>query len=140
MDVRGAARWRWDDSRRDRLILHGGGTKRDELWTFDMRSRQWHNMHPKTSGAAPPGCSREAVYLPKQDMFLTYGNGLWTWSVSENQWHAVGIPFDVKPSSAVGQNRALVYDPKRDVVFLVLGAGGDDGLAQVYALRYVNRD
>jgi N-acetylneuraminic acid mutarotase len=127
------------DSRRDRLILHGGGASRDELWTFDMRSRQWQNMRPRTSGAAP-ACSREAVYLPKEDIFLTYGNGVRTWSVSENAWHVVQIPFDVEPASAVGQNRALVYDPKRDVVFLVLGAGGDDGLAQVYALRYADHE
>jgi hypothetical protein len=123
------------DSRRDRLILHGGGAGRDELWTFDMRSHRWRNMQPKTSGA-PPACSREAVYLPKEDVFLTYGNGVWTWSVSENAWHSVPIPFDAKPESAVNQNRAMVYDPQRNVVFLVLGAGGDDGVAQVYALRY----
>jgi len=30
----------------------------------------------------------------------------------------------------------MVYDAKRDVVFLVLGERGDDGVAQVYALRY----
>ena len=27
------------DSRRDQVILHGGGPRRDELWTFDLRSR-----------------------------------------------------------------------------------------------------
>ena len=128
------------DSRRDRLVLQGGGAKRDELWTFDMRSHQWHNMHPKTSGAAPPACSREAVYLPKEDVFLTYENGVWTWNASENAWHAVQVPFDSKPESTVGQNRAVVYDPKRGVVLLVLGAGGDDGLARVYALRYAEHE
>jgi hypothetical protein len=87
-------------------------------------------MRPRTSGAAP-ACSRKAVYLPKEDIFLTYGNGVRTWSVSENAWHVVQIPFDVEPASAVGQNRAL---------FLVLGAGGDDGLAQVYALRYADHE
>jgi hypothetical protein len=30
----------------------------------------------------------------------------------------------------------MVYDAKRDLVFLVLGERGDDGVAQVYALRY----
>ena len=128
------------DSRRDRLILHGGGARRDELWTFDLGSRRWHNMHPKTSGAEPPACSREAVYLPKEDVFLTYGDGVWTWSASENVWHAVRAPLDSKPEPTVGQNRALVYDPKRNLVFLVLGAGGDDGLAQVYALRYAGHE
>ena len=39
------------DSRRDQLILHGGGPRRDELWTFDMRSHAWRNMQPTSSGA-----------------------------------------------------------------------------------------
>ena len=37
---------------------------------------------------------------------------------------------------AAGQNRGLVYEAKRDLVFLVVGAGGDQGKALVYALRY----
>ena len=122
------------DSRRNLLILHGGGARRDELWTFDMRSGAWRNMHPKANGA-PPQCSREAVYLPREDAFLTYGDGAWIWKPSANAWHSVRIPFD-SPAPAAGENRALVYDPKLDVVFLLLGAGGDDGLAQVYALRF----
>jgi hypothetical protein len=33
----------------------------------------------------------------------------------------------------------MVYDAKRSVIFLVLGGSGDEGLAQVYALRYKER-
>jgi hypothetical protein len=122
------------DSRRDQMILHGGGAKRDELWSFDFRTKQWRDMQP--SGSAPK-CSREAVYLPKQDAFLTYGDaGAWIWRPAENAWEAVDIPFDHAPAR-VGQNRAMVYDARRDIVLLVLGQGGDDGVAQVYALRLV---
>jgi hypothetical protein len=122
------------DSKRDRLILHGGGLKRNELWTFDFASRQWRNMQPKTQ-AGTPACSREAVYLPRQDVFLTYGDGFWIWRPAENAWHRAEIPFD-GPPPRVGENRAMVYDAKRDIVLLVLGERGDDGVAQVYALRY----
>jgi hypothetical protein len=30
----------------------------------------------------------------------------------------------------------MVYDAKRDVILLVLGERGDDGLAAVYAMRF----
>jgi hypothetical protein len=121
------------DSRRDEVILHGGGTRRDELWTFNIRSRTWRNMNPKAAGAQP-ACSREAVYLPDQDAFLTYGDGVWMWRPSENTWRRLEIAFD-KPPASTGQNRAMVYDPKRKLVFLVLGDRGDNGVAHVYVLR-----
>ena len=38
-----------------------------------------------------------------------------------------------------GQNGALVYDPKRHVLLLVAGAGGDSGAAAVYSLRFTGR-
>ena len=122
------------DSKRDRMILHGGGLKRDELWTFDFTSLRWRNMQPEGD---IPTASREAIYLPRQDGFLTVGNAAWIWKPSENRWHRVEIPFDGE--ARAGENRAMVYDARRDLVFLVLGAGGDDGLAQVYALRYKER-
>jgi hypothetical protein len=120
------------DTRRDRLVLHGAGARQDELWTFDFASRRWSNMRPK--GVAPV-CAREAVYLPRQDVFLTLeagsGAALWAWSPAGNAWRRVEIP-----AVARGQNRAMVYDAGRDVVLLVAGAGGDAGLAAVYALRF----
>lgn len=122
------------DSKRSQVILHGGGEKRDEVWTFDPKNRRWENRRPSVvSGAEPPACSREAVYLPGPDVFLTYGAGLWTYLPAENAWRKTGIP---DPPQRAGQNRAMVYDAKRDIVLLVLGAGGDTGRASVWALRY----
>jgi hypothetical protein len=45
-------------------------------------------------------------------------------------------PPEVEPGEPVSQNRAMVYDPKRDLILLVLGRSGDDGKAFVYAMRY----
>lgn len=45
-------------------------------------------------------------------------------------------PQDIDPRNAARQNRAIVYDPKRELVLLVLGTGGDQGQASVCALRY----
>jgi len=39
-------------------------------------------------------------------------------------------------SGASGQNRAMVYDPQRDLVLLVLGTKGDAGAASVYGMRF----
>ena len=42
----------------------------------------------------------------------------------------------IDPRVVAGQNRALVYDPRRRLVLLVVGTGGDRGTAKIYALRY----
>ena len=73
--------------------------------------------------------------MPRHDVFLTLGTGsqptLWSWSPARNQWRrlAMSVP-------AIGQNRALLYDAKRDVLLLVAGSGGSTGEAAVYALRF----
>jgi hypothetical protein len=137
------------DSQRDQVLLHGGGGKRDELWSFDLKSNQWKNLQPKVAGpagAAPPVCNRESVYIPGQDVMLTYGPGpdkrnipaLWVYRPGENAWYRVDVPLPpgIDAGLAAGQNRALVYDPKRDLVLMVLGTGGDKGKTAVFAMRY----
>ena len=124
------------DSTRSRVILHGAGIRRDELWTFDLKASRWQNMHPgilAPQGASPPECMREAVFIPGEDVFLTLGDALWAYRVKDNVWERIDIPA---PAGASGQNRAMVYDPQRGLVLLVLGTGGDSGTASVYALRF----
>ncbi len=121
------------DSKRQQVILHGGGKRRDELWTFSPRTGGWKNMNPSApEGSAPPECMREAVYIPSEDVFLTLGAELWAYRVSENHWEKVDVEA---PPGHAGQNRAMVYDPKGRMVLLVLGANGDAGTASVYGLR-----
>jgi hypothetical protein len=124
------------DSTRSRVILHGAGIRRDELWTFDLKASRWKNMQPSIlapQGALPPECMREAVFIPGEDVFLTLGEALWAYRVKDNVWEKIDIPA---PAGASGQNRAMVYDPQRGLVLLVLGTGGDSGTASVYALRF----
>ena len=136
------------DSKRDRLLLHGGGKNRDEFWAFDLKTNRWQNLNPRLAGPGgndPPTCHREIVYLPEQDVFLTYGPApgkepgaaLWAYRPGENTWNRIAImpPAGVAPAVARGQNRALVYDPTRDLVLLVLGAN-DRSQSLVYALRF----
>ncbi len=63
---------------------------------------------------------------------------LWEYSVGENAWRLVDIPpmTEVAPRQRASQNRAMVYDAKRDLVLLVLGSGGDSGQSAVFAMRY----
>jgi hypothetical protein len=121
------------DSRRDRLLLHGAGPKRDELWAFDLATRRWKDLRPSVdAGDAPPPCGREGVYLPKQDVLLTQAGGAtWVYEPGSNHWRRHDIPL----VAGNGPSRAMVYDPAHDVVLLVRAAGGDDGHAEVYALR-----
>jgi hypothetical protein len=137
------------DSQRDQVLLHGGGAKRDELWAFDLKTNQWKDLKPKVAapaGAAPPICNRESVYIASQDVMLTYGPApdkrsaaaLWAYKPGDNTWNRIDVaaPPGIDPRVAAGQNRALAYDPKRDIVLLVLGTHGDQGKTQVFALRY----
>ncbi len=124
------------DSTRNQVILHGGGIGRDELWTFDLKTARWKNMRPSVlvpEGALPPRCVREAVYIPHEDVFLTLGATTWAYKVSGNSWERIDIPA---PAGSAGQNRAMVYDPQRDLVLLVLGNTGDSGTASVHSLRF----
>jgi hypothetical protein len=43
---------------------------------------------------------------------------------------------EVEPRQRASQNRAMVYDPRQDLVLLVLGSRGDAGPAIVFAMRY----
>ena len=137
------------DSKRDRLILHGGGARRDELWAYQLPGRQWEKIEPAFApgtGGKPPVCDREAVYLPKYDVMLTAGYpagtreaSLYAYHVGENRWYKLNLPAPPGRTAAdlVGQNRAWAYDAAHDLVLMVLGQGrGNLGTAQVYAMRY----
>lgn len=131
------------DSRRDQLILHGGGARRDELWTFDLTTKRWRHMQPQGPW---PVATREGVYVASEDVFLIYGPApedrtlpaLWAYKPGENRWRRVDMApmTGIEPERRANQNRAMVYDAERDLVLLVLGAGGDAGRALVYALRF----
>jgi hypothetical protein len=132
------------DSKRERLVLHGGGKDRDELWEFEIDKGVWRKLNP--AGSAPV-CQREAVYIPGEDVFFTLGYpvdkpeklGVYVYGMDENKWYRVEIePPPGKDSRVlVSQNRAITYDPIHKVILMVLGerSGGDAGQAQVYALR-----
>jgi hypothetical protein len=138
------------DSRRDQIILHGGGPQRDELWRFRLSGGQWEKLEPEFApgaGAKPPVCLREAVYIPGEDAVLTSGMpagtkedpALWAYRVAENRWHKLSIPAPPgrRAADLSGWNRAWAYDAAHDVVLMVLGErAGDDARAQVFALRY----
>jgi hypothetical protein len=136
------------DSRRDQLILHGGGENRDELWKFPLKTGLWEKLAPtydSGTGGQPPVCRREAVYLPDDDVFFTLGRpagenteaGFWAYHVGENRWARVDInpPEGLNMENILGQNRAWAYDPKHDIILMVLGER-NTSKANVYALKF----
>jgi hypothetical protein len=129
------------DSKRDQIILHGGGLDRDELWRFRLRGGYWERIRVRSSG---PACSREAVYIPLQDLILTSGSlpgeeeeCFWVYHLDTNRWQRVAIelPEGVSPADMASQNRAWAYDPIHNLVLMVLGKG-NQGKAVVYGLKY----
>ncbi len=139
------------DSTRDRILLHGGGQRRDELWAFDWKSGEWRNLRPRVAapgGAEPPICGREAVYLPDEDVMLAFARDpergewdTWVYTPADNGWRRVQIPVSAGEElfREAAHNRGMVYDAGRGLVFLVLGGRGDTGRASVFALRYRHR-
>ena len=128
------------DTKRDRLMLHGGGAQRNELWTFDFRTRRWTDLEPR---GGSPVASRESAYLPKADVLLISSPApedrnilaVWAYSPGDNSWRRVPTSFaGERPRGAAGQNRAMVYDPKHDLLLLVLGETADRTV--VYGMQY----
>lgn len=138
------------DSRREQLILHGGGSERDELWRFPLETGRWEKIEPRFApgtGGRPPVCRREAVYLPDDDVFLTAGTpaggnaepAFWAYRVDENRWYRLDInsPEDRTMDDMVTQNRVWAYDPNHDIVFMILGEYKNDvGRAVVYGMKF----
>ena len=137
------------DTKRNQVFLHGGGKRREELWSFGLESKQWVKMQPKViapAGAAEPECTRESVYIPGEDVVLIYGPSrkernkpaLWEYAVADNTWRLVDVPpvTGIDPRQRASQNRSMVYDAKHNLVLLVLGTSGNGGSSVVYALRY----
>ena len=66
-------------------------------------------------------------------LLLCGARDLWEYSPPKNLWRRLSIPF----AATTGQNRAMVYDEKRDLVLLVVGAS--EGRAAVFGMRYTGR-
>lgn len=135
------------DSKRDQLLLHGGGEKRDELWRFRLDKGLWEKiepLHAEGTNGRHPTCSREAVYLPNDDVLLTsgrvagdQGTALWAYKIAENRWYRLEIdpPEGRTSRDMTSQNRSWAYDPIHDVVLMVLGKSGDSSSSVVYGIR-----
>jgi hypothetical protein len=101
------------DSKRERILLHGGGPDRDELWSAPAGKGSWERIEP--SGDSGPACAREAVYIPSQDVLLTAGSksgeempAFWVYDCSRNRWQkvAIGLPKGLSLENMKNQRRA----------------------------------
>src|SRR5690606_32548080 len=103
------------DSKRDRLVLHGGGRNRDELWSFDLNENSWSRIEVK-GDVKGPSCRREAVYIEDQDVLFTAGRAesgagpaFYAFHFETGRWMRLEIepPADRELPEMVSQNRAL---------------------------------
>jgi hypothetical protein len=127
------------DSKRDQVILHGAGQNRNELWSFSLKTYGWKKLTGAVEGGGePPACTREAVYIPNEDVVLIFGRTLWEYDIAQDKWRRIDIPQPAAdpPVRWSSQSRGMVYDPARKLVLLVLGTGGDHGKSFVFALNY----
>jgi hypothetical protein len=133
------------DPNSNQVLLNGGGAQRNELWSFDLKQKLWKKLAPRvisSNGAQPPASGREAVFLPRENVMLSYAAStknlrqwtLWAYRPAHNTWEELNIAG--QGQSRMGWNDALVYDPIHDVVLWVAGKESDNSKADVYALRF----
>ena len=125
------------DTKRQRLLLHGGGETGRAMGVrhragggSTLRRQALAGRQP--GGGVSPGRDRMLICGPapedRRTLRLVVRSGRNAWkreAVSFAQW---------TPQDAAGQNRAMVYDEKRDLVLLVFG--DTQGKAAVYGMRY----
>lgn len=88
------------DSKRNRMLVFGGlhkdeqGTVRetDELWSFNLESRQWRRLEPANGGPSPRQFGRGTVILDGDGLVLFGGRNLFSKEPNESEfkndlWH-----------------------------------------------------
>lgn len=143
------------DSKRDHLILHGGGARGNEIWIFEIDTGRWIKKNPVMALSRrrnSPVCRREGVYIPPEDTYFTLGYepdkrddpGVYVYRVSENAWYRVNIPPPVGRymKNIVRPNLSITYDSIYNLVMMLIGEIPYSNLCstQVYALRYNHKN
>lgn len=89
-----------------RLVVFGGVTAAgavNDVWTFDLRSREWRNL--AISGATPaPRFGFDAVYDPVARAMVIWGgqgsrffNDVWSLDLASGRWKEVAAPGSPRP-------------------------------------------
>jgi hypothetical protein len=129
------------DSKRDRLLFTTTPAKSGEpvgqVWSADLKSGEVKKLNPEgvnselTKGDPIKRFARESAYLPKCDMvifgYLTQGDGgsvVPFYDCEKNRWVGARLPgseFISLGKPGMTEDFALVYDPKRELIWGVRG-------------------
>ena len=134
------------DPLRDRLILFGGlpgGNATDELWELSLAvtPAKWTRLTP--SGAAPAArYAHIAIYDPVRDRMIMYGgvdnqnsplSDTWALSLSGTPTWTQLAPLGTAPTLVW---TGAVYDPIRDRMLVLSGAGDNSGSIWSLSLKF----
>ena len=129
------------DTRRDRLLVWGGGHTDyagNEVYAFDVSERKWHRL---TDASNPPARNAEATadgkpvsrhtyggitYFPNLDSLFGHGGsrfedgnattGTWLLNLADNQWERKG-----DEATGAGYSTITAYDPSTGTALQVAG-------------------
>lgn len=127
------------DGRHGVFVLFGGGTGRDETWTFDATARSWRKRVPAQS---PPGRKGPNIAFDEGNGVVLMAGGVaaddsrlrdvWVYDAGANVW--TRLPGDLPRPLGVPGGNLLTYDREHRV--LLLKENGNLALRTVWAFRY----
>lgn len=116
------------DSANRRMIIYAGQRSGalDDIWSFDLASRQWTNLTP---AVRPPGRYWSTSFVNKNGRFLIFGgagagnfNDTWEFNLATQTWTQLQI--DNPPSHRNGMMGVYIEAEDR---FIVIGGTGNSG-------------
>ncbi len=132
------------DTKRDRVLFYLGG----RTFSYDPKTRLWHNLEPKQSPVACQGLTWASLcYDPVNDEAVLFGGGLalnawggaytWLYDCKENTWRALEQPRGEQPPlRCVSQ---MACDAKNKVIVLAGGHAQSRLLADTWVYDLTKR-
>ncbi|MDX2044028.1 MAG: kelch repeat-containing protein [Acidobacteriota bacterium] len=111
-----------------RMIIYAGQRSGalDDIWSFDLASRQWTNLTP---AVRPPGRFWSTSFVNKDGRFVIFGgsgagnfNDTWEFDLSAQRWTQLQI--ENPPSQRNGMMGVYIESEDR---FIVIGGTGNSG-------------
>ena len=111
-----------------RMIIYAGQRSGalDDIWSFDLASRQWTNLTP---AVRPPGRFWSTSFVNKDGRFMIFGgsgagnfNDTWEFNLTTQTWTQLQV--ENPPSQRNGMMGAYIESEDR---FIVIGGTGNSG-------------
>jgi len=123
-----------------RMVIYGGQRNGplDDIWAFDLATRQWTNLTP---ASRPAGRMWASSFVNKDGRFMVFGgsgngnyNETWEFDLAAQKWTQLQIP---NPPSA--RNAAMGAYIESEDRFIIFGGTGNNGnLNDVWELRRIS--